>query len=441
MEAKVLNRYFELLRLESVSSDPAKLKECTQTAMWLKALVEEMGFTAQLETRDFAPPVLLAERKGENPATVLVYGHYDVQPADPLEEWKTPPFEPTLKDNRVYCRGAQDDKGQLFAFLTGVGDYLDRQSVKNLPTPTIRLCLEGQEESGSPALIKMAPELRKRISADVMLVCDTAAAADLRPAIVAGLRGVCHFTVKLTGANRDLHSGEYGGAAPNAALGMARLLSTLHDERGEIQVAGFMDGIEATGAEEKRLAQESMPSPEEFARDIGTEATTGNLAEALGFKPTIEVNGIHSGYGGAGSKTVIPAVAIAKISMRLVPGQHPRRALDCVKRHLEEHCPQGMKVEFPEEAEGAGGFRLPVDSPVFRLAAEVLKEMDPRGAVFQWDGASIPVVSVLKEVSGAAPLIVGWGQAGDRIHSPNESYGLDQFGKAREWARRILENV
>ena len=190
-----------------------------------------------------------------------------------------------------------------------------------------------------------------------------------------------------------------------------------------------------------RFANESTPSKEDFRKDIGTDTVAENLAEALGFRPTIEVNGVHSGYGGAGSKTVIPAVAIAKISMRLVPGQSPRRAIDCVKRHLEEHCPAGMKVEFPEEAEGAGGFRLPIDSPVFRLAAEVLKEMDPRGAVFQWDGASIPVVSVLKEVSGASPLIVGWGQAEDRIHSPNESYGFTQFGKAREWARRILENV
>ena len=441
MESKVLNKYFELLRMESVSSDPAKLKECTQTAMWLKSYVEELGFAAKLVSRDFAPPVLLAELKGENPSTVLVYGHYDVQPADPLEAWETKPFEPVLKDGRVYCRGAQDDKGQLFAFLTGMEDYLDRQKVTGAPIPTIKLCLEGQEESGSSALIKLAPELRKELAADILLVCDTAAAADLRPAIVAGLRGVSHFTVKLKGANRDLHSGEYGGAAPNAALGMARLLATLHDGQGEIAVAGFTDGIEAPGAEEKRLAEESTPSAEEFEKDIGTKPVTQKLAEALGFKPTIEINGIHSGYGGAGSKTVIPAEAIAKISMRLVPGQSTKHAMESVQNHLKEHCPAGMEISFPEEALGAGGFRLPLNSPVFRMAAEVLKEMDARGAVFQWDGASIPVVSVLKEVSGAAPLIVGWGQAGDRIHSPNESYGLNQFAKAREWARRILENV
>ena len=441
MESKVLNKYFELLRMETVSSDPAKLKECTQAAMWLKSHVEAMGFTAKLVTRDFAPPVLLAEFKGESPATVLVYGHYDVQPADPLEEWKTKPFEPVLKDGRVYCRGAQDDKGQLFALLTGMEDYLDRQKVKGAATPTIKLCLEGQEESGSSALIKLAPELRKELAADILLVCDTSAAGDLRPAIVAGLRGVAHFTVMLNGVNRDLHSGEYGGVAPNAALGMARLLATLHDENGEIAVAGFADGIEAPSAEELRLAEESTPSGEEFVKDIGTVPVTKQPAVALGFKPTIEVNGIHSGYGGAGSKTVIPAEAIAKISMRLVPGQSPKQAMESVQQHLKEHCPKGMEVSFPEQALGAGGFRLALNSPAFRLAADVLKEMDARGAVFLWDGASIPVVSVLKEVSGAAPLIVGWGQAGDRIHSPNESYGLDQFAKAREWARRILENV
>lgn len=441
MESAVQSRYFEFLRIPSVSSDQGKLKECCAAAMWLKSQVEEMGFTARLETRDFAPPILLAELKGENPATVLVYGHYDVQPADPLEAWETPPFEPTVKDGRVYCRGAQDDKGQLFALLTGIGDYLDRQKVKGAPTPTIKFCIEGQEESGSPALIKCAPELRKELAADILLVCDTSAAADLRPAIVAGLRGVGHFTVRLKGPNRDLHSGEYGGIAPNPAQAMAKLLASLHDDEGNIAVAGFMDGIEAPTADELEAAEKSAVTVEALERDIGTKAATREIARKNGFEPTIEINGVHSGYGGPGSKTIIPAEAIAKISMRLVPGQSPRRAFECVKAHLEAHLPKGMVMDIPEQAEGAGGFRLPLASPVFRLAEEVLNGMDARGTVFQWDGASIPVVSVLKEVSGAAPLIVGWGQAEDRIHSPNESYGFNQFGKAREWARRILENV
>ncbi|MBQ4439612.1 MAG: M20/M25/M40 family metallo-hydrolase [Kiritimatiellae bacterium] len=441
MEKAVRDKYFEFLRFESVSSDPAKLRESVAAAQWLKARAEEMGFSVRLETEDFAPPVVLAERKGESPVTVLVYGHYDVQPADPLSEWDTPPFEPTVKDGRVYCRGAQDDKGQLFALLTGIGDYLDKMSVSGGETPTIKLCLEGQEESGSPALIKMAPRLRRELAADVLLVCDTAAAADLRPAIVAGLRGVAHFTVRLEGANRDLHSGEYGGVAPNAAQAIAELVASLHDKHGEIAVAGFMDGIEPPTAAERAAAAESTPSTAAMEADIGTSVATGNMVDALSFKPTIEVNGIHSGYGGPGAKTIIPAWGEAKISMRFVPGQSPKAAFAAVKAHLEANCPKGMRLSIPERSEGAGGFRLPLSSPVFNLAAEVLKGMDGRGAVFQWDGASIPVVSVLKETSGAAPLIVGWGQAGDRIHSPNESYGFNQFEKAREWARRILENV
>ena len=446
MEDAVRKEYFELLKFESVGADPAKLRDTSQCALWLKRWLEATGFTGELlmpEIKDgkAAPPILLAERKGDEGApTVLIYGHYDVQPADPLSEWKTPPFEPTVVGERVYCRGAQDDKGQTFAFLNGVKDFLGARGGAGAQRGlTIKVILEGQEESGSAALIALAPTLRKRLAADVLLVCDTSAAADLRPAIVAGLRGVAHFTVRLRGANRDLHSGEYGGIAPNAAQAMAELVASLHNPDGSIAVAGFRDGIEPPSEAERRAAE---AAEEAYCRDIGCEPVGGQQGKTIvqrnSFEPTIEVNGIHAGYGGAGVKTVIPAEAMAKLSMRLVPGQTPRAALAAVKRHLEDKCPRGMKLSIEEGNEGAGGFRLPLDSPIFRLAAEVLGEMDPRGAVFQWDGASIPVVSVLREASGAAPLIVGWGQAEDRIHSPNESYSFTQFAKARAWAVKIL---
>ena len=452
MESTVQQEYFELIRKPSISSDPAHLKDCVDTAMWLKAWVEKLGFTAKLVTEGFAPPILMAELQGESPTTVLIYGHYDVQPVDPVELWNTPPFEPTIKDGRVYCRGSQDDKGQLFALLNGVRDFLDKAKVagglKSTPAiPTIKLCLEGQEESGSAALMAIAHKYRKELAANVLLVCDTNCAADMQPAIVAGLRGVSHFTVKLTGPNRDLHSGEYGGIAPNPARGIAELVASMFDKDGKIAVPGFMDGIEYPSEEELRLsgAKDSLkavPTSSDTLQgvikaDIGCEPVGGVMENS--FLPTIEVNGIHSGFGGAGSKTIIPAEAFSKISMRLVPGQTPKQAFQSVKAHLEAHCPKGMTISFPEQCDGAGGFRLPVNSPIFRLASDVLKEMDERGAVFQWDGASIPVVSVLAEVSGAAPLIVGWGQPEDRIHSPNESYGLNQFAKARDWGRRILE--
>ena len=446
MEDKVLSEYFELLRYESVGADPSHLRDCVSCASWLRKWLGALGFSAELVYPKqepggaLPPPVVFAERKGgEAAATVLVYGHYDVQPADPVSEWDTPPFEPTMKDGRVYCRGANDDKGQTFALLCGMRDYLAAEG----PKLNIKIVLDGQEESGSGALMALAPEMRRRLAADVLLVCDTSAAPSMRPAIVAGLRGVAHFTLRLTGPNRDLHSGEYGGIAPNPAQGMAELLASLHHPDGSIAVAGFRDGIEPPTHEETSAAEAGTPSEEECAADIGCETAGGQMgktiAQRVSFEPTIEVNGIHAGYGGPGAKTVIPCEAVAKISMRLVPGQSPRGAFAAVRTHLDDRCPKGMKVSFEDVNPGTPAFRLPLASPVFRLASHVLSEMDGRGALFQWDGASIPVLSVLREASGAAPLVVGWGQAQDRIHSPNESYSVEQFDSAREWGRRILE--
>ena len=447
--------YFELLKFQTVGAEKEHLRDCVQCATWLKKWLKSIGAEAELivpqrdqgsgiEDQDFAlsVPVVYGEIKGQEGATtVLLYGHYDVQPADPLEEWETPPFEPTVKGDRIYCRGAQDDKGQFFAFLCGLRELLNLKTSK---LPSIKILLDGQEESGSVGLFKLLEnkEFRKKLSADVMLVCDTSAAADLRPAIVAGLRGVNHFTVTLTAANRDLHSGEYGGIAPNAAQGMAELMASLHNADGSIAVSGFRDGIEPPTHEELEKATEGMASEEMYAKDIGTEPCGGQLGKTIVqrncFEPTVEVNGIHSGYGGPGSKTVIPCQAIAKLSTRLVPGQNPAKAYEAVKRHLKDHCPKGMEVELSELTGEAPAFRLPLASPLFRLAADVLGEMDSRGAVFQWDGASIPVVSALREASGAAPLLVGWGQPEDRIHSPNESYSVRQFLAAKEWGKKIL---
>ena len=461
--------YFELLRFPTVGAEKEHLRDCVQCATWLKKWLKSIGASAELivpqgagnreqGTGDsgfaLSVPVVYGEIKGQEGATtVLLYGHYDVQPADPLEEWKTPPFEPTVQGDRVYCRGAQDDKGQVFAFLCGVRELVggvvpnaphDGSGPLRTTGPTIKIVLDGQEESGSVGLFKLLEdkELRKRLTADVMLVCDTSAAADLRPAIVAGLRGVNHFTVTLTAANRDLHSGEYGGIAPNAAQGMIELMASLHNADGSIAVAGFRDGIEPPSHEELEAAEAGMATEEMYAKDIGTEPCGGQLGKTIVqrncFEPTIEVNGIHSGYGGPGSKTVIPCQAIAKLSTRLVPGQNPAKAYEAVKRHLKDHCPKGMEVELSELTGEAPAFRLPLASPLFRLAEDILKEMDSRGAVFQWDGASIPVIAAIREASGAAPLLVGWGQPEDRIHSPNESYSVRQFLAAKEWGKKIL---
>jgi acetylornithine deacetylase/succinyl-diaminopimelate desuccinylase-like protein len=439
LKSKDSREYLELLAFPSIGADPAHLRDSVQCATWLKKWLEGIGAEARLLTADFAPPVLFAELKAAGDApTVLFYGHYDVQPPDPVEEWDTPPFEPTVKGDRVYARGAQDDKGQAFAFLCGVRELAESGGLK----VNFKVVLEGQEESGSAALAKLAPGLRRELAADVMLVCDSSAADDLRPAIVAGLRGVNHFTVRLTAASRDLHSGEYGGIAPNAAQGMAELMASLHHPDGTVAVAGFRDGIETADHEELRLAEAFCRGEDAYREDIGCDPVGGQMGKTIaqrnGFEPTIEINGIHSGYGGPGSKTVIPCEAVAKLSTRLVPGQNPEKAFEAVRRHLKDRTPRGMKLEITDFTGGAAGFRLPLASPLFRLAQDVLGEMDPRGAVFYWNGASIPIVSVLREISCAAPLIVGWGQSEDRIHSPNESYSVRQFDKTKEWARRIL---
>ena len=462
--------YFELLKFPTIGAETLHLRDCVHCATWLKKWLRKIGasvelLTPQPSTSNLQPstsiPVVFGELKGaEGAPTVLVYGHYDVQPPDPLDKWLTPPFEPTMKDDgRVYCRGAQDDKGQFFAFLCGVRAFLlnsksqisnfkEQSSISDLQPSTsdlnFKFLFEGQEESGSATLFKLLEDrdFRRRLAADVLLVADTSAAADLRPAIVAGLRGVNHFTVTLTAANRDLHSGEYGGIAPNAAQGIAELMASLHNPDGSIAVAGFRDGIEPPSHEELTAAEAGLATETGYADDIGCEPCGGQLGKTLAqrnaFEPTIEVNGIHSGYGGAGSKTVIPCTAIAKLSTRLVPGQNPRTAYEAVKNHLVERCPRGMHIEFSELSGLAPGFRLPLASPLFRLAEDVLGEMDARGAVFQWDGASIPVVSALREASSAAPLLVGWGQPQDCIHSPNESYSVRQFLLSRDWAQKIL---
>jgi acetylornithine deacetylase/succinyl-diaminopimelate desuccinylase-like protein len=438
----VLDGWYEWLRMETVGADPRKLGACAQAAAWLKEFLKPLGFEVDILTpgSGIPVPVLVAERPGaEGTATVLFYGHYDVQPEDPVEGWRTPPFEPALIDGRVYARGAQDNKGQVFAFLQGVKALVEAGET----LPTLKLVIEGQEESGSAALNELAPILRQRLRADVMMVSDTSCGPDNRPAIVAGLRGVQHVTVTLTGPGYDLHSGIHGGVAPNPAQGMAALLASLHAPDGTIAVAGFCDNVVAPLDEEREFARRGALSDEQYEREIGCPPAGGAAAlDAVTrgcFEPTIEINGIHSGYGGPGSKTVIPASAVAKLSMRLVPDQRPEETFEAVKKHLEAHCPRGMRLTLSEPCVGAPGFRLPVNSPVFRLAADVLGQMDTRGVLFRWEGASIPIVARLHQFTGAAPLLVGFGREEDKIHCPNESFGLDQFERVMTWATLMLK--
>ena len=437
----ILADWFALLRIPSIGANPQHLRDCSACAAWLKKFLRPLGFTATVRLPvGGGQPVLLAERLGRADApVVLLYGHYDVQPADPLDAWLSPPFEPALRDERVYARGAADDKGQFFAFLQGVAALIDAGA--NLPT--IRLVLEGEEESGSSGLLASLTSWRQELQADVMMVADTGVHPSGRPAIVAGLRGILHLTVTLRGPRTDLHSGTHGGLAPNPAMGMARLLASLHDDRGAIAVAGFLDRVAPPSTQESELANAEPFDEAAYLHATGVAPVGGETGippyERLGFRPTIEVNGIHAGYGGPGSKTVLPAMATAKLSARLCAGQVPRDCCDKLMAHLRAHCPPGLTIDFPEVNTGTPALRLPLQSPVVRLAEDVRRQIDTRGPVFLWEGASIPVVGALRDVSGASPLLVGFGREEDAIHAPNESFGLDQFQLGMAYTMLMLE--
>jgi succinyl-diaminopimelate desuccinylase len=439
---RILSDWFALLRYPTVAAEPGRLGDLSRCAAWLKRHLKRLGFATEILRADEAP-ILLAERPGEaaTAPVALFYGHYDVQPADPLELWQSPPFEPELREGRVYARGAQDNKGQLFAFLEGMAALI----AAGLPMPTLRVVLECQEESGSKVLCRELPQLKRRLAADVLLVCDTSMHASGRPAITAGLRGVAHLDIRLDGPARDLHSGTHGGLAPNPALGLARLLATLHHDDGSISVEGFLDHLAAPSARELQLADATPFDSDAYERETGVAPLGGERhltpAQRASFRPTIEVNGMLAGYTGEGSKTIIPATAMAKLSARLCPGQNPHAALAAIGAHLRRHLPPGLRLTICDEHAAGPGFRLPLDSPIVRLAETVLSRLDPRGPLFVWEGASIPIVAELQRHTGAAPLLVGFGREEDRIHAPNESFSLEQFRLTMNYGAQILAQL
>lgn len=434
----ILEQWFHLLRFPSISSDPTHRADCGECAAWLLDQLAAMGFSGELIEGD-APPVVLAERVGHPGApTVLFYGHYDVQPVDPLELWDTPPFEPTLRDGRVYARGAQDNKGQLLFVLAAIQALIDADA----PLPTLKILLEGQEESGSELLSSRLPELRERIGADLLMVCDTGMDASGRPAITAGLRGIVHLTVTVTGPDHDLHSGLHGGLAPNPVQELARLLTCLHDAQGRIDVPGFYDDLIPPLPEESRLAEAQPLDADGYLQATGVLPLGGEYgrtpAERVGFDPTVEINGFNGGYAGEGMKTIIPSTATAKISARLCPGQDPATSLEQIIQHLERHRPRRCRMEISERRIGGGGFRLDINSPWISEARKVLETLDTRGALLKWEGASIPIVAALREAAGAEAVLVGFGREEDRIHAPNESFSLVQFEQGFMYAALFL---
>jgi acetylornithine deacetylase/succinyl-diaminopimelate desuccinylase-like protein len=438
-----LARLFEVLRIRSISTDPAYAAECRANAEWHAADLRSIGFAAEARATP-GHPIVVAHDRAAAGRSALFYGHYDVQPVDPLELWTADPFAPaieTLPDGTkvIRGRGSADDKGQLMAFVEACRAW--KAVAGALPIP-VSILLEGEEESGGASLPAFLAAHAEELKADIGLICDTNMWDRATPAIVTMLRGLCGEEVIIHAADRDLHSGFYGSAAANPNRVLARILSDLHDAEGRVTLEGFYDGVpelpEALRAQWATLGFD----PGAFLGAIGLSQPAGergrDALEMVWSRPTCEINGMGGGYQGEGFKTVIPAQASAKVSFRLVFDQDPHQVRAAFRRHVQARLPADCRAEFIEHGSGSA-IRFPDGDPAFALAREALSAEWGRPAVFIGSGGSIPVTALLKQSLGMDVVLAGFGLEDDRIHSPNEKYDLQSFHKGiRSWAR-ILE--
>ena len=426
-QQRYMDEWKEFLSFASISADPTHAADCLNCANWLVKHLTGIGFTSRLlETS--GKPVVYAERQGKpGKPVVLFYGHYDVQPVDPLNEWQTPPFQPTLINQRMYARGAEDDKGQLFAMLKAMETLIQADALDC----TVKIIIEGEEEYGSRGIASYLDKWHDLLKADILMVADTNMVKPGTPTIIMGLRGIISLEVTLIGPRHDLHSGMHGGVAPNPAAAIAALVAGLHNPDGSIAVPGMYNAVTEPTARESALSNACAIDADTYMTQIGVPPVAGEKrftpAERLGFRPSIDINGIHSGYGGPGGKTIIPSRAIAKITARLVPNQDPEFCLNAIIAHLEQHTPTGLNLTITETSIGGRGFRLNLDSSLVEKAGGILNHISGKEPAFMWEGASVPIVSGLAKAAGAEPLLVGFGLEEDRIHAPNESYSIEQF--------------
>lgn len=437
-------RLIDWLGIPSISAQPAHAADCLRAAEWVRARLEAIGFRA--ETRPTAGhPVVLAHHPGTLPGAprLLFYGHYDVQPADPLELWTSPPFEPVIEQGphgpRVRARGAVDDKGQTMMWLEALAAW---HRVAGGPPCPVTVLIEGEEEVGSPSLDAFLAANRAELGADVAVISDTGMWDIDTPAITTRLRGLVYTQIDLRAAVRDLHSGIYGGAALNPLNLLARILGGLHDAAGRVQIPGFYEGVaELPAAQQAEWAGLGFDEGA-FLGGIGLSVPVGEQGrgglERQWARPTADINGIWGGYTGEGSKTVIPAEAHAKLSCRLVPGQDPARVLEGIRRFVAERLPADAQAEVRLLGSASPGIEVAADSPFVRAARAALAEEYGRPAVLIGCGGSIPVVESFQRLLGVDSLLAGFGLADDQVHSPNEKFELTCLHKgARSHARML----
>jgi acetylornithine deacetylase/succinyl-diaminopimelate desuccinylase-like protein len=447
---RFLSELKELLRVQSISTLPEHKEDCRRAAEMLIHELKRIGMeNARLIETEGHPLVyadwLHAAGKSSSAAwkpTVLCYGHYDVQPTDPIEEWLTPPFEPTERDGNLYARGAADDKGQVWAQVKALESLLAAN--RALPL-NVRVLLEGEEEIGGEGIARFVASKPPELKADFALVSDTELFAPGLPTLCVGLRGMIYTELEARGAKTDLHSGMYGGAAPNPFMALVEILAKLKDENGHILIPGFYDGILPPSPEEL-AAWKSLPFDEEHYRitEVGSRALTGedgySVLERTWARPTLEVHGIPGGFTGAGAKTVIPAKALAKVSMRLVPGMTSARAFAQYKGYVEKIVPAGVEVEVRLIHSGDPCL-IPVNNPYIQAATRALREVWGKETVFIRSGGSIPIVGDFDRHLGIPSVMMGFGLPDDNIHAPNEKFHLKNFELGIESLIRFLEEA
>jgi len=431
----------ELLRIPSVSAMSDHKQDVRAAAAWVLRQFEGLGFASELIETAGHPIVYAESPRIAGAPTVLVYGHYDVQPPDPLNEWLSPPFEPTVRDGNLYARGATDDKGQMFTHIKSAEAWV--KTAGALPL-NLKYIIEGEEEVGSANLDEFVDRNHDRLACDIIVISDTSQFAPGQPAITYGLKGIAYFELRLTGPSQDLHSGVFGGAVTNPANALAKMLAALINDKGQVQVPGFYDDVVPI-SDTERAAMKKLPFDErEFMKQLGVDAVTGEASyttlERRWARPTYDVNGLTSGYQGEGAKTVLPARASAKFSFRLVPNQQPQKVAAALEPMLQKLLPAGLKMELIS-FHGAPGVVVPLESPYMAAASQAIAAGFGRAPVFIREGGSIPVVSTFHEKLGVDTLLLGWGQNDDNTHSPNEKFCLADFHRGIKASAHLWQEI
>jgi len=421
---------YDFLRIPSISAKSEYDQETSRTAEWLAARMQEAGLEVEVMATE-GHPVVLGEWRGAgaNAPTVLIYGHYDVQPPEPLELWDSPPFEPTERDGRIYARGSADDKGQLYMHVKALEAHLATSG--SLPV-NVTVLAEGEEEVGSPNLVPFVDAHTERLACDVVVISDTGMFAEGLPSLLFSLRGLAYFEIHVTGARSDLHSGEYGGAVLNPGNALSQIIASLHDDQGRITIPGFYDEVVEWDAETRAQIAALPHSDANFQAELEVAALVGeqgfSTLERLWIRPTCDVNGMLCGYTDEGAKTVLPNYAMAKVSFRLVPDQTDAKVRELLEAHLQSVTPEGVTVEL-KELHGGRPWKASIEGPYFEAAAEALEEAFGTKPVAMGGGGSIPIVVEFEERLNAPALLLGFSLPGCNLHAPNEWLSIENFEK------------